>query len=130
MSKLIPLFACFVLFFVLATADLKVSNYNLSFTTSTYAQTAPADTDIKQVGNRLRDHLMAVISVIYDTLRIPLSVLAVLVAIGFLLFNRRQGLWYAMGAFGFAFLWAFAPTLVKIISYIGNEGKSINEMIK
>lgn len=81
--------------------------------------------DVENAGEKIRTSVIQMIKLIYDKLRLPVSLLAAIVAIGVAMVYRRQGIPTMLGIFGFIFLWAFAPVIVNFLIGLAGGGGPI-----
>ena len=93
-----------------------------------YAQQSNGMNDVTQAGENIRTSVIQVIKIIYDKLRYPISLLLMVIAIGYAAVYRRQGIGVVAYISGFTFLWAFAPVIVKFLMGLagGNGTVDIN----
>ncbi|HRH46829.1 MAG TPA: hypothetical protein PKY82_34605 [Pyrinomonadaceae bacterium] len=81
--------------------------------------------DVETAGDKIKTSVVQLIQLVYDKLRLPISLLAAIVAVGVAMVYRRQGVPTMLGIFGFIFLWAFAPVIVNFLIGLAGGGGPI-----
>lgn len=92
---------------------------------STVQTVSAQNADVDQAGEKIRTSVIQLIKLVYDKLRLPVSLLAAVVAIGIAMIYRRRGIPAMVGIFGFIFLWAFAPVIVNFLIGLAGGGGPI-----
>ena len=96
-----------------------------SFGFGTVSTVSAQSKEVDDAGAKIQTSVEQMVRLVYDKLRLPASFLAAIIAIGVAMIYRRNGIPAMVGIFGFIFLWAFAPVIVRFLIGLAGGGGPI-----